>query len=805
MPAPDHLQIARVQRPPVPRRKPSRYVPRNPRYEHQPHASSLRQDASDSLAALATRRTQIVDFDPKLMLRFELNRRIADGEWRPAGLTLLDSSDKHAAVVFAARSDLDRFERRLADYAAGPRERPPDKPAPEGHEDELAALHEAFFDAIDGFRPLEAHDRISDRLVAQLDDAPDEVQEFDVELWFHSDAGVREDWLAEVRERVDGLHGEWLDSYIGERSAVLLARVRGDRAVARAIAELDQVSMLDRLAEPALEPDELAALQEVESLPANIPSPPDDAPVVGLIDTGIRAGHPLLRPAAVDTAALDPAFGGQDEDAHGHGTAVAGRMLFGDVLNAVRGGQVQAPFWLASVRVLDHHGRPPSGRSWIATIAEAIRYLAENLDCHIINLSFGDPDSPYTGGKSTPLAAELDTLARRYRLLLVISAGNIAAETLIPGAQILADWPQYLIDAGHQILDPAQSAIALTVGAVVDGDGLSPPAAGTSLGRSAVAAAPGPAPYTRHGPGVREAIKPEIVAQGGNWVFDQGTGALISDPAVEILSTSARFPNALFGTSVGTSLAAPEITHLAGLLQSAYPGLTANALRALLAQSSAYEPELAERFTVFGDDREPTLQSLCGYGTPDWERAATSTDNRVVLYSEDAVRPDAFHVYRLPITECFTDVPGPRSLTVALAFDPPVRHRRFDYLAYQMDFLVVRGVDLVDLFEMAAADIEDPDGGKLGEYDVKLRPTRTARSRGTLQVGQRCWAQRPQDKFHDDWYIVVRSINKWMQTGASPQPYALTATLEVERGKHLYAELQAEVHIELEARLRATV
>lgn len=805
MPVPDHLQLARVQRPPLPRRKVSGFVPRNPRYQHQQHASKLSKAASDSLAALATRRAQDLDFDPKLMLRFELNRRIADAEWRPAGLTLLDSSDKHAAVVFAARSDLDRFQRRLTDYAVGPRERAADKPAPDGQVDELAALHEAFFDAIDGFRPLEPDDRLSERLAALLDENPHKVHEFDVELWFHSDAGVREDWLDEVRTRTQTLEGRWVDFYIGERAAVILARIEGNRAIAHGIAELDQVSMLDAIPAPALEPEELAALQDIESLPDEIPSPPDDAPVVGLVDTGIRAGHPLLRPAVVDTAALDPAFGAQAEDAHGHGTAVAGRVLFGDVLEAVRAGQVQGRFWLASVRVLDHEGRPPSGRSWIATIAEAVTYLAEELDCRIINLSFGDADSPYTGAKSTPLAAELDTLARRYRLLLVVSAGNIAAHTLIPSAQILADWPRYLADSGHQILDPAQSALALTVGAVVDGDGLTPTAAGTTVGRAAVAAAPGPAPYTRRGPGVRAAIKPEVVAQGGNWVYDQGTGALVPDAAVEIVSTSARFPAALFGTSVGTSLAAPAIAHLAGLLQTTYPSLSANALRALIAQSGAHEPALSERFSVFGDDEEQVLHALCGYGAPDFDRAATSTDNRVVLYSEDEVRPDAFHIYRLPMTECFTDVSGPRSLTVALAFDPPVRHRRFDYLAYQMDFLVVRGIALADLFDVAAAGIEDPDAGNLGNYEIKLRATRTERSRGTLQVGQKRWSQRPQDKFHDDWYIVVRSLNKWMDAAAPPQPYALTATLEVERGEHLYAELEAQVRIELEARLSATV
>lgn len=758
------------------------------------------------MQAFAARRAQVADFDPKLMLRFQLNRRVSDAEWQPAGLTLLDSSDKHAAVVFAARSELDRFKRRLADYAHGPRERPPDQPTKEGQDPELAAHYEGFFDAIDEFRPLEPPDRISERLQTTLEGDPAGAHDFDVELWFHSDAGVREDWLEETRDRTAALGGEWIDEYVGVRAAVALARVRGSRAVAHGIAELDQVCLLDAVPEPRLEPAELSDLQDTSRLPEDIPSPPDDAPVVGVIDTGVRAGHPLLRPAIVDTAALDPAFGDQDEDGHGHGTAVAGITLYGDVLAAARAARFQPAFWLASVRVLDDSGRPPGARNWIGLIVEAVEYLADELECRVINLSFGDADSPYRGGKSTPLAAELDTLARRYRLLLIVSAGNIDHATLIPSAQILADWPRYLTDAGHEILDPAQSALALTVGAIAQGDGLTPPVAGTTLGRATVAKPPGPAPYTRRDPGVRQAIKPELVAQGGNWVYDQATGTLARDAGVEVLSTSGAFPRRLFGTAVGTSLAAPYVAHLAGRLHAAYPGLSANALRALLAQAATHDDELADRFLPFNhDQRERVMRELCGYGAPTWERAGTSTDSRVVLYAQDTVRPDDFHVYRIPMTECLTDVPGPRALRVALAFDPPVRHRRFDYLAYEMDYLVVRGIELADVFAVAASGMEDPDAGRLGDYEVKLRPTRTDRSHGTCQVGHRAWSRRPSEDFHDDWHIVVRSLNKWMSSDAPPQPYALTVMLEVERGAELYVELEAEVRVELEAQLRATV
>lgn len=252
-------------------------------------------------------------------------------------------------------------------------------------------------------------------------------------------------------------------------------------------------------------------------------------------------------------------------------------------------------------------------------------------------------------------------------------------------------------------------------------------------------------------------------------------------------------------------MAAPEVTHVAGRLLTSYPTLSSNALRALLAQSASHNPALAAHFAIFDDEEEVSLRDVCGYGTVDLGRATNSGPSRVVLFSEDEVRPDAFHVYRIPMTEAFTDVSGPHALTVALAYDPPVRHRRFDYLAFQMDFLVVRGIDLPELFDTAAAGIADPDAAKLGDHEVKLRPTRTTRSRGTLQVGHKSWASRPQVKFHDDWYVVVRSLNKWMRPDAAPQPYALTVTLEVERAQHLYVELEAQVRLELEARIRATV
>ena len=132
----------------------------------------------------------------------------------------------------------------------------------------------------------------------------------------------------------------------------------------------------------------------------------------------------------------------------------------------------------------------------------------------------------HQGGRASALAAALDTLIRRYDLLLVVSSGNLYFDQLAPQAQLFGHWPGYLRDDGHEIVDPAQAALAITVGAVAHHDAPSDSARRLEV----VAAAGGSAPFTRHGPGVGKAIKPELAADGGNWVFDRQRVACVPDP-----------------------------------------------------------------------------------------------------------------------------------------------------------------------------------------------------------------------------------------------------------------------------------
>lgn len=202
---------------------------------------------------------------------------------------------------------------------------------------------------------------------------------------------------------------------------------------------------------------------------------------------------------------------------------------------------------------------------------------------------------------------------------------------------------------------------------------------------------------------------------------------------------------------------------------------------------------------ILGDDEE-SVQRLCGFGQVAWDRCGESNEQRTVLYAEDSLRVDDFHVYRLPLPDAFHQTPGPHRLVVSLAYTPPVRHRRFDYLAYGMEFIVVRGVTAADVFEMAGADVADPGAGRLSGYEVQMRPPRTVRSRGCNQVGRYKSEQRPREHFRADWFVVVRSVNRWMPDDSAPEPYSLAVAIEVDRAGSLYAELQAELEVELEVR-----
>lgn len=83
----------------------------------------------------------------------------------------------------------------------------------------------------------------------------------------------------------------------------------------------------------------------------------DTVPYVCLFDTGVNNGHPLIRSGLADSDlhTVEPAWG--TDDSKGHGTAMAGLALAGDLTEAITSGMpIEIRHRLESVKLLDQDG-----------------------------------------------------------------------------------------------------------------------------------------------------------------------------------------------------------------------------------------------------------------------------------------------------------------------------------------------------------------------------------------------------------------------------------------------------------------
>lgn len=301
--------------------------------------------------------------------------------------------------------------------------------------------------------------------------------------------------------------------------------------------------------------------------------PPDDAPGICVVDSGINRGHPMLGAAVGYTEAI-PNTLGDGLDLHGHGTMVSGIALYGNVQECIEKRTFEPPFYLYGARVTNAQNSFDDEKLIVNQMREAIEYFHKEYACRVFNISLGDPNLVYDGGKPSAWAYILDTLARDLNVVIVVSAGNLAIlGRHREGEQLVLNYPQYLLEKKSRIIEPATAANVMTVGALAHSETsrlmrLYP----NDPAIRCIAGIDQPSPFTRSGPGVNNAIKPEVCEYGGNVTW-QGHGRILTlDPEASIVSMNVNHLQRLFTANVGTSFAAPKITHLAGLILTHYPG-----------------------------------------------------------------------------------------------------------------------------------------------------------------------------------------------------------------------------------------
>lgn len=751
------------------------------------HGRAIQQAVEQVERQTDQARLDFPGIDPARVLVFELQAVVEDERWADYGVTLVEKERDRIIGLFRDTEAKRRFEERLAAFTEERRSRRPGQIRPDDY---------AFFAAIREARPPSRQDRVGPRLAGMnLLDIPS--QGFDVELWHPGDSeqcrGKREGlerWL-----RADGRGARVADAFIGE--SLFIIRVISSGGVIDRLLELPDVRRIDLPPSPDLTHGEAYQARLPDFPPT--PSPPNDAPGIVIIDSGIRSGHPFLASAIGEaayflTAAADP----DDVTRHGHGTKVAGLALYGDVNACVEAGVFIPTLRLYSGRVLNSENEFDDEKLIVDQMREAITYFKENYGCRVFNVSLG-ARLAHSERKATPWAWILDHLAREMDLVIVVSAGNYR---YLPGGDspdgVVTQYPRYLLTPQARIGEPAIGAITLTVGSLAErdnvpqGPGASDPAYRLIAGRGE------PSPFTRSGPGLRDAIKPEVCEFGGGWVYDGRLQRAISaDGYVGILSLNRNFAGgSLFAADSGTSFAAPRVGHVAARLVGEYPAAPANLIRALIVNSARQTAEARERFAGNLD----SLIRLCGYGRPSLDRALFSDDHRATLYAVGEILLDAFHLYHVPIPDDFRKRRGERRIIVTLAFDPPTRHTRYDYLGCSMAFRLLRGYPIEQI--RRAFEPRDQVRNPLDAFQEvnthDLSPMR--REGGTLQQAVFTFQRVISDDYGDEYFLLVRCQDEWINKARNPtfrQPYAVVVTLEHDDPEaRIYAQARVRARVE---------
>lgn len=651
-------------------------------------------------------------------------------------------------VQFDTVDEVRSFRREIEAYGCG------DKAAtlmPEG-------MRQKFFDAVEWIGTQSREDRTGQRLAKEGIPSQPEFA-LDVDLW-HPGTEDAARHISNQLRFICTRHGGRVQDEMRTQS-LLLARINGNATLLDVLLDLDIVACVNL--PPKLDKAHDVLFDDVVGM-AHIPAPVGDEPMVTVIDSGVLSGHRLLAGWVLD----EQDFGTTENaptDFHGHGTQVAGLALYGDVGACLREQSWTPAVLILNAKVLekDAWGEPsfPEDRRPERMIEEAIRHFHQNKGCRVFNLSLGARGDVYrSGARQFAWAHVLDGLAKELDIVIVVAAGNTAPQEPT-GASLAAVQKavrdELIADASHRVVNPATAALAITVGATASSETLrnAPALVGAPVGA--------PAPFSRIGPGYeakpkQRGVKPEFVAPGGNraWRTLAGQGGRWA-PDLYLGEPTTGLPEyGRFVTAVsGTSFAAPKIAHAAArALGIAHDILgatpTANTVRAMLGAASV-DPACGRDWLLDSSGTEAWEKlRLVGYGHVSMERVMASSNHDVVLLAEDKLTLDHWHIYRVPVPNDFLERRGLRGLSVALAFDPPVRASRKEYLSNTMWFQVLRGLTDVDIvkFKAATEQQRDRNGKKVAlpampaSHEVDMRPTKEPLQWSTLQVRKRAWKRK---------------------------------------------------------------
>jgi len=676
---------------------------------------------------------------------------------------------------------------------------------------------ELFASLVD-VRPWNHEDRIPPETLlywrSTLAAHPGQPVRFEIELWFYEDAVRRDQAFQRVAQQIAATNGQIIHHAI-------IPEIRYDAALVDIPAEHVQ-ALLDHPDITLARVEDVMFLrpQSIAQAPGREPEGADSGgevvnagvaatPIAALLDGLPISNHVRLAGRLIidDPDNLEPSYPVARRQ---HGTEMASLILHGDLNHGET--PLQRPLFVFPVMRPGENGdeQTPADRLLVDVIYRAVRRIkqgdggqpASAPSVFLFNFSLGDPTRPFARAMS-PLGRLLDYLAYHYKVLFLVSAGNILDRITVPQYRTSAEFEAASPDdrehavlnalnsakSQRTLLSPAEALNALTIGAAHAGSAFT----GAFPANFIDPFTDGELPniVSAMGLGFRKAIKPDLLFNGGRApVHVVATGEqLVVSPvragaqhfglkAASLARIGGdRFEGFTWGTSVATALATRAAHKIYDALLDRDGGsnhinlpqvYAALATKALLVHGATWGPKgsfLDENFLPQGQGshlvRRDDIARLLGYGVPKVERVLDCAQNRATLFGWGTIAPDSALLYRIPLPPDLDGVRALRGLTVTLAWFSPINPRHQGY-------------------RMAALDVSAGTDEKywIASTREPCQPTDKATMRGTVFHERRTGDEAT--VFLDDGYLLLRvSCRNAGGELVEPVPYCMAVSLEV--------------------------
>lgn len=452
-------------------------------------------------------------------------------------------------------------------------------------------------------------------------------------------------------------------------------------------------------------------------------------PIATLMDGDTDDNHPALVNRTT-RAGTNMNADGHPPNARQHGTAMASLLLHGDL--DARQAPVSKPIVVCPVSAAAAQKRD-NPEVLEDSLAKFVRTNVKQMNKYndpsssspisgtfLVNLSMGGRRfDPNVVGDSRSLTTQIDHSSYEHNVLFIVSAGNCKLELGVSnrGGLLLTNrsngdscWPQEQAVLGALIRDgarrrittPAESRNSIAVGSQYLGSVsrpmcrkcMKPYCSGNNY----------PNTYSTLGPGLGDAIKPEILMPTGEHpvttrtdherVYMTPCGPNAAGPAV-VTPDEKTDPVPLSGTSSSAALA----THLAQkvheLLESdaadaspkprwLLPNYRAVTIKALLVHMARWNIDSPAHGTFpsveSSWEREAVgpgdLPKLIGYGFPQLDTIFSDAPNKLIrIDCRKLSHPGDFWHYSVPIPACLMNGKSEAQLIVTLAWFTPVDYR----------------------------------------------------------------------------------------------------------------------------------